>query len=345
MITRRDVLAALPGLSAAWLEVAQAQRRTAPKRVASLELGNGPENPDPSKPLDKDESLFWEAMRKRGWNLGDNIVAERAYANWNAARLPGLAAELVRKRVDLIFCADDAVTVAAARATQSIPILFGNASMPVELGFVESLSRPGRNLTGTAMYADTGIVVKRLEFLRAIVPGERLSWLWSGQTRFAETVSRLRIDEAGRYESAARGLGFDTRIHLLPAPGDIEKVFAEAIAWKAQAITGGGWAVYEAKRQLAQLALRSGLPLANHHREYVEAGGLLSYGPSPSQDAVVTDALIDYMDRILRGAKPSELPVIQPNRYELVINVKTARTLGLTIPRAILARADELMGS
>ena len=113
------------------------------------------------------------------------------------------------------------------------------------------------------------------------------------------------------------------------------------MAWKAQAITGGGWQVFEVRNRVAEFALRNRLPLANNSRGYVEAGGLLSYGPSHSESVLLGQRFVEYLDRILRGAKPSELPVIQPSRYELVINMKTAKTLGLTIPQSVLQRADE----
>lgn len=341
MTTRRDALAVLAALSAVSLAFAQTPIRGSPKRIGELSLRAGPEKPDPGKPLE-DERYFWDALGKKGWTLGDNIVIERAYADWKTERLPGLAAELVRKRVDVILCEDQTEMVAAARATQSIPILFNGAFMPMEQGLIESFSRPGRNLTGTAQHAGTEVATKRLEFLRAIVRSERLSWLWSGD-RFVETVAGGRFDMAKMYESAATGLGFNTRLHFVSAPTDIDKVFEEVIAWKAQAITGGGWQVSEVRNRVAEFALRNGLPLASNHRSYVEAGGLLSYGPSRSERDLLGQHFIAYLDRILRGAKPSELPVIQPSRYELVINMKSAKALGLTIPRSVLQRADEII--
>jgi putative ABC transport system substrate-binding protein len=279
-------------------------------------------------------------LSKKGWILGDNIVVERVYANWKTERLPALAAELVRKRVDVITC-DDETMVAAARATQSIPILFGRALMPMEQGLIESFAKPGRNLTGTAMHAGTEVATKRLEFLRAIARGDRLSWLWGGDTRFAGTVAGGRFDIAKMYESAAARLGFNVRLHFVPAPADIDKVFEEIVDWKAQAITGGGRQVFEVRNRVAEFALRNRLPLANNSRGYVEAGGLLSYGPPDSEAVLLGQGFVEYLDRILRGAKPAELPVIQPSRYELVINMKTAKTLGLTIPQSVLQRADE----
>ena len=316
--------------------------RAKPKRIGELSLGAGPEKADPGKPLEHERS-FWDALSKKGWILGDNIVIERAYANWKAERLSALAEDLVRKGVDVILCEDETAMVAAARATQSIPILFNGALTPVEQGLIESFSRPGRNLTGIAQHAGTEVATKRLEFLRAIVRGERLSWLWGGDTRFAETVAGGRFDLAQMYERAAAGLGFSTRLHFVPAPADIDKVFEEIIAWRAQAITGGGWQVTAVRGRVAEFALRNGLPFASNHRSYVEAGGLLSHGPSTSERVLLGQGFVDYLDRILRGAKPSELPVIQPSRYELVINTKTAKTLGLTIPRSVLQRADEIV--
>lgn len=342
MTTRRAALAVLPALSAAPLVFAQVSARASPKRIGALSLGPGPEKFDPRKPLD-DEGPFWDALSKKGWVLGANIVIERTFADWKTDRLSGLAADLVRKRVDVILCNDETEMVAAARATQSIPILFNGALTPVEQGLIESFSRPGRNLTGTSQHAGTAVATKRLEFLRAIVRGERLSWLWGGDSRYAETVAGGRFDIAKMYESAASGLGFNPRLHFVPAPADIDKVFEEILEWKAQAITGGGWQVFEVRDRVAEFALRNRLPLATNHRPYVEAGGLLSYGLPQSERNLLGERLIEYLDQILRGAKPSELPVIQPSRYELVVNMKTARALGLTIPQSVLQRADEVI--
>jgi putative ABC transport system substrate-binding protein len=340
MTRRRDVLAALPALSVASLASAQGPRSVSPKRIGGLHLVDGPEKTDPAKPLEY-ERPFWEALSKKGWILGDNIVIERVYANWETERLSGLAADLVRKRVDVILCGgDEAELVAAARATPTIPILFVGALIPVEQGLIDSFSRPGRNLTGTALHAGTEVATKRLEFLRAIVQGDRLSWLWGGGTRFAETLRGSQIDVAKMYESAAAGLGFTTRLHLVPTPAAIDKVFDDIVAWKAQAITGGG---YQIQNRAAEFALRKGLPFASNHRYLVEAGGLLSYGISRSERATLDNAVVEYLDRILRGAKPSELPVVQPSRYELVINMKTAKALGLTVPQSILQRADDIL--
>ena len=343
MTTRRDALAFLPTLLIASHARGQPTKRARPKTIGDLSLRPGPENPDPGKPLEG-ESSFWDALNKKGWVLGDNLVIERLYANWMVTRLAGLAAELVRRRVDVILCDDERALVAAARATRSIPILFENALMPVEQGFIESYSRPGRNLTGTAQHAGIEVATKRLEVLRAVVSPGRLSWLWGGDSRFVETVAGGRLDQAEIYEGAAARLGFEPRIHLVPTPADIDRVFEDITAWKAQAITGGGFEVNEVRDRVAEFALRKGLPLATNHRSYVVAGGLLSYGPPRSERSLQRRRLIDYLDRILRGdAKPSELPVIQPSRYELVINMKTAKTLGLKIPRSVLERADEVL--
>ena len=342
MSTRRDALALLPSLLIASHARGQPKKQARLKTLGELSLHPGPENPDPGKPLEG-ESFFWDELNKKGWVLGDNIVIERVYANWKVARLGGLAADLVRRRVDVILCNDETAMVAAARATRSIPILFNGALMPVEQGFIESYSRPGRNLTGTAQHAGIEVATKRLEFLRAVVSGRRLSWLWSGDTRFVETVAGGRLDQAEIYERAAARLGFEPRIHLVPTPDAIDRVFEDITAWKAQALTGGGFQVFEVRDRVAEFAVRKGLALATNHRAIVEAGGLLSYGPPPSERVLQGRRYIDYLDRILRGAKPSELPVIQPSRYELVVNMKTAKTLGLTIPRSVLERADEVL--
>ena len=344
MPTRRDALLALSALSAARLAHAQVPKPGKPKRIGDLNTTPGPERSDPDKPIQGEEP-FWDELRKRGWVLGVNVVIERAYANGKLDRLAGLAEELVRKRVDVVLTDGQEASVAAARATRDIPILFQSGSAwPVELGLIDSFAKPGRNVTGFTDHSGTETVNKRLEFLRAIVPdAKRLSWLWGAPTTAMLTVAGGRFDPVPSLVSAAGALGFETRFHVVRTPEEIADVFAEIVSSRAQAITAGGQTVNMAQEPLGELALRHRLPIAAIHRGYLAAGALLAYGPSNEDYASRRDRWLDYLDRILRGTRPAELPVVQPTRYELVINTKTASALGLTIPRSVQQRADELI--
>lgn len=292
------------------------------------------------------EPNFWRVMAQRGWILGQNVAVERAFANAKLDRLAELAEELVRKRVDVIIVANDQeAMVAAARATRTVPIVVFDAFDPVDQGLIESFARPGRNVTGVALTAAADFTAKRLEYLRAIAPSaKRLCWLRNSDTSFRSRVDGTRIDVTGLAAGAARMLGFETRFFTALSPGDIDKAFAEAVTWGAQAFTARGWPLPSAIREVAQLALRHRLASAFITSEFVEAGGLLSYAIPKSEFELTVLRCIEYIDRILRGANPANMPVIGPDRYELTVNTKTAETLGLTIPQSILVRADRLVG-
>jgi putative tryptophan/tyrosine transport system substrate-binding protein len=343
MTTRRAALMALPALSAAPFAGAQTPRPGQPKRIGDLSMHVGPEGSDPSKPLEG-EGRIWDDMRKKGWILGENCLNYRVFANSKPERLPRLVEELVRARVDVILTDGEDAAVAAARATRTIPILATGLTWPVEIGLIEGFAKPGRNVTGFADHAGAGTVNKRMQFLRAMVPGaKRLSWLWGGSAVAIETVAGGQFDPAPLLESEARALGFDLRIHVVRAPDDMSDVFAEVISWAAHAVTAGGWQVWSAREELARLGLRHRVPVAAFNRSYVSAGALLSYGPTSWGGVAVDTYVLEYLDRILRGARPAELPVIQPSRYELVINTKTAKSLGLTISQALQLQAQELL--
>ncbi len=341
MTTRRDALLALPLLYATFDASAQAPNAYPVKRMGHL-------RPESEPTTIWSEHPFYIALSKKGWILGENLLREPAYADWKIERLAGLAEELVRKRVDVILCNGDLATLAAARATRTIPILFFNVTHPVEMGFIDTYGRPGRNVTGQTY--STGIEVnnKRLQFLREIAPAaKRLSWLIPADYVSLETVAGGRVEVAALHEAAAKGLGFETRFHPFRTVQDIDAAFGDITAWRAQAVAAGALAgsdmVDMRQRRIAELALRHRLPSAFVSRWPVEIGGLLSYARSASESEIFGARLIEYMDRILRGTPPADLPVEQPSRFELVINAKTAKTLGLTIPPTLLTRADELI--
>jgi len=293
------------------------------------------------------EPDFWPVMAQRGWVLGQNIAVERAFSNAKSDRLPQLAQELVRKRVDVILCGanDQQAMVAAARATRTVPIVVFDAFDPVEQGLIDSFARPGRNVTGVALTAGADFDAKRLEYLRAIAPSaKRLCWLRSSASPFRSRVDGTSFDTSRSFAAAANKMGFETRSFQAPRPSDIDQAFTDAMTWGAQAVTvGRAWRLASTRSEVAQLALRHGLPSAFLASGFVQAGGLLSYAVSDSEFELAALRCIEYVDRVLRGANPADMPVIGPDRYELTINTKTAEALGLTIPQSILVRADRLV--
>ena len=316
---------------------AQPMKSGPPRRVGFLVL----DFEDTKTPIPQRAGSL--ALKARGWIEGENLIVERAYADLDVERLAGLADGLVRKGVDVIVAIGPEAALAAARATRSIPIVFFGVVWPVEQGLIDSFARPGRNVTGIAFYTGVEVSNKRLEVLREIAPGaKRLSWLWPPQ--LAETVGGDRYDVAPVLEAAGTRLGFETRLHPVRKMADVETALADVLAVRAQAISVAGSAhLLAARLRLAEFALRHRLPTASSTVFIVEAGGLLSYAPAWAEWQTLTSRNYDYVDRILRGAKPADLPVERPSKYELVINLKTAKALGLTIPQSVLLRADRVI--
>lgn len=340
MTTRRQALRQL-ALLASSSGLPFALGAGAPKRVGILSEASA----EASKDTLIWESEFWELMAQRGWIVGQNVVVERAFADTKSDRLPRLAEELVRKRVDVILClGDQEAMVAAARATRTIPIVVFEVLDPVEQGLVESFAHPGRNVTGICLSRGPDLALKRLQYLRTIVPSaKRLCWLWGHDTSLATRVDGSRYDVAASLATAAQKMEFETRIYRVTGASDIDKALADAATWQAQALTTSGFPLFLARREVARFALRQRLPSAFAVVEFVQAGGLLSYGVPDSETQLLTLRWIEYIDRVLRGANPADMPVIGADRYELQINMKTAETLGLSIPQSILSRADGLV--
>jgi putative ABC transport system substrate-binding protein len=292
----------------------------------------GEEASDPS------EARLWQAfrsgMRERGWIEGQNILIESRWAEGNSARLPQLAADLVRVKVDLIVTRGSIYTQGARTATSSIPIVFTMHADPEKTGHVASLARPGGNITGLSIQM-TDLNVKGLEILISAVPkAKRIAVLGSpDMPSYAPSVKAL--------QEAARSFQLQLWTMVARTGADLENAFSAIAREHAQAVVVLGFGPYMAARQrIAELALRYRLPTFFSWRDHVEAGGLMSYGPD------LTDLLrraAIYVDKILRGAKPADLPVEQPTKFELVINLKTAKALGLTIPPSVLGRADQVI--
>jgi putative ABC transport system substrate-binding protein len=291
-----------------------------------------------NKASDPAEAHLWQALRlglrERGWIEGGNMLIEYRWAEGNFARLPELAADLVRLKVDLIVARASIWVQAAKEATSSIPIVFFVHADPVGMGHVASLAKPGGNITGLSeVSVDTE--AKRLELLKATDPRiRRVAVLWNPDT--PSHAPRLKaVEEAGR------PLRLQLQVIGVRTGAELEGAFSSMVREHAQAVLVLSSAFVLAERQhLAELATRHRLPTMFLQREPVEAGGLMSYGPDHA-DLYRRGAI--YVDKILRGARPADLPVEQASKFELVINRKTAKDLGLTIPPALLLQADQVI--
>jgi putative tryptophan/tyrosine transport system substrate-binding protein len=273
-----------------------------------------------------------EALRGFGWIDGEGIRITTQFADLKEERLASIAQGFVRRKVAIIVCKGTPPTDAARRATTSIPIVMSGASDPIAAGFTRNLARPDGNVTGTSLVL-TETAGKRLQFLKEVI--QRLT---RTAVLHAGGPGQSQLDEV---RAAARQLGLEHQEFVYRGLGALETQFGEIRAARAESlIVIAAHSIDEARAPLAQLAMRHRLPTAFTFREYVETGGLLSYGPNLG--AVHLRAAY-YVDRLLRGAKPADLPIEQPTRFELVINAKTARALGLTIPQSLLVRADEII--
>ncbi len=278
---------------------------------------------------------FQQGLRELGYREGENIAIEFRSADGSLERLNDLADELVRLHVDVIVAGSGLGAKAAQRATSTIPIVMANAGDPVELGLVASLPRPGGNITGLTPMTEE-LSGKRLELLREVVPRlRRLGVLWDQDS----PPSAAQFKEL---KAAAKSLGVDIRsLAVRPPVPEIEKAFETAKTWRADAfIALDDPLLFSNRTRIIALAARHRLPAVYGYREFPDAGGLLAYGPS-RYDMYRRAAA--YVDKILKGAKPADLPVERPMRFELVVNLKTAKTLGLTIPQSVLVRADQVI--
>jgi putative ABC transport system substrate-binding protein len=277
---------------------------------------------------------FVEALRRLGWIEGKNVVFEYRYAENRLDRLPELAAELVRLNVDVIVTAGTLAPLAAKRATTTIPIVMTAPGDPLGTGLVASLARPGGNVTGTSIMAPD-IAGKRLELLKELLPRiSRVAILWNAANPYPANVFR-------ETEAAARMMGIEVQSLEVRRPEDFDSVLEAARTQRSDGlITVEDPLTVNYRNKIVDFAATNRLPAIHGFREFVEVGGLMSYGASLlhlfRQSAI-------YVDKILRGAKPADLPVEQPTTFELVINLKAATALGLTIPPTIMVRADEVI--
>jgi len=313
--------------------LAGAQPPARPRRIGMLFLGS-------AEAQGIRVALIREELRKLGYVEGQTVTFEVRWADGRLDRVPALATELVRAPVDLMVTSGSQLVQILRGMTSTIPIVVAIMSDPVGAGFAASLARPGGNITGLA-FQDSDLGTKRLQLLKEVLPG---------LTRVAILYDPRGPDEATRAsaanilhetEAAARSLGLTGHVLPVRRASDFENAFASAKRARAQAVMQVSSPLFAAHRQvLVDLASRNQLPVACETREFVVLGCLLAYGPS--FDDMFRRAAT-YVDRVLKGAKPGDLPIEQPTRFELVVNMKTAKALGLTIPPAVLLRADEMI--
>jgi putative ABC transport system substrate-binding protein len=326
---RREFITLLGGAAATWPLAARAQQPAGRVyRVGYLTVASRQQQLHLIK-------AFEEGLRSLGYRVGENVVIEYRFADGEMERLPALAADLVRLGVDVIVTGANPNTVAAMKATKTIPIVMTNSIDPVGTGLVASLARPGGNVTGFAQDAGGELNGKRLELLRETLPNlSRVGILWNPGV--ASNRSRLTS-----MRDATQGM----ELMLVPveARGQdaFEQAFTTMMKERMQAFVILGDAVlFNYRGQIAEMAIRNRLPAASSFKEFAEAGLLLTYGAN-AQDLFRRSAV--FVDKIFKGAKPADLPVEQPIKFELVVNLKTAKALGLTIPPTLLARADEVI--
>jgi len=330
MMDRRTFLTAVGGSILAAPLSGDAQQGPKVPQIGLLSL-----NLAPNRHL---QEAFRQGLRDLGYVEGRNLVIEYRDAEGKLERLPALAAQLVALKVDVIVTGGGTPTALAAKqATRTLPIVFASAPDPVTDGLVTSLARPGGNITGSSNI-NPDLVGKCLEQLKQAVPGvTRVTVLWEPGA-VSERTEKAMLKGA---ELAARALGVRLQFVEARGPADFDRAFSDMTRARGSALTVWGSAMFfSERRRLVDLAAKNRLPVVYPQWEFVDAGGLMSYGPS-IPDSFRRAAV--YVDKILKGAKPADLPVEQPTKFELVINLKTAKTLGLTIPQSVLLRADQVI--
>jgi putative ABC transport system substrate-binding protein len=326
---RRDFIALLGGATAVWPLAARAQQPPGRVyRVGYLTISS------------REQSLhllraFEEGLRSLGYRVGENVVIEYRSADGDMERLSALAADVVRLGVDVILSLSNPFTLAAMKATTTIPIVVATGVDLVGAGLVASLARPGGNVTGLAVDTGGEILGKRFELLKETLPNlSRLGILWNPDVAF------IRNRQTSMAETA-RTLGLTTIPVEARGLDTLEEAFATMVRERVQAfVMQGDSVLFNYRGQIAEMALRNRLPAASLQKEYADAGFLLTYG-ADIPDLYRRSAV--FVDKILKGAKPADLPVEQPTKFELVINLKTAKALGIIVPPTLLTRADEVI--
>ena len=306
--------------------IVEAQQSTAPRRIGVLVVSFSPES--------KEAQAFRQGLRDAGYVEGRDVVLEWRFSEGKYDRVPGQATELVQSNVDLIVADTTVAAQAAKRATSTIPIVMAFVADPISAGFVNSLAHPGGNITGLSMMIPD-VSTKRLYLLKEIVPRlARVSVLWNPNSPFhAKVIDELKV--------AAPGLGIDLTFLTVQKPEDIEPAFAAAVRARADALyVIEEPVIYTNRMTLLNLLSKARLPAIFPVRRFVADGGLICYGTN-FEDLFRRSA--GYVDKILKGANPGTLPVEQPVKFDLVVNLKTAKALGLAIPQSVMIQADEVI--
>jgi putative ABC transport system substrate-binding protein len=330
---RRDLFALVAGMTTLRPLAARAQQK-AMRVIAFLNSGSR----EQAGPLG---IAFRQGLSENGYIEGENWTAEYRYADGDYDRLPALAADLVSRKVDVVVSiGGDASARAAKNATSTIPIVFSTGGDPVQAGLVASFARPGGNLTGFSIMA-AELQAKRLELLSELVPDAGvIAMLVYGR---ANDISGAPLSGGAAQEAAARAKGLKLHIVKAGSESEIDAAFSTLVELKAGAVIVSPDALFNSRprrEQLVALASRYAIPAIYQWREFADEGGLISYGANL---LVLWHRLGLYTGQILNGVKPADLPIQRPNKFELVINLKTAKALGLTVPQSLLARADEVI--
>jgi putative tryptophan/tyrosine transport system substrate-binding protein len=321
---RRDFITLIGGATAAWPLAARAQQAEKRHTIGILSAGGAPVL----------RTVLFDALRELGWIEGKNVIFDQRFAENRLERLPELAADLVRLKVDVIAAAGTLAPLAAKRATATIPIVMTAAGDPLGSGLVASLARPGGNVTGMSLMApDLG--AKRLELLKEVLPRlSRVAVLWNADNPYSALVFK-------ETKTGGQILGIEVQSLDVRTPDDFDGTFEVARRQRPDAlITVEDPLTVDQRKRIADFALGQQLPSLHGVREFVAAGGLMSYGASLAD---LFRRAAGYVDKVLRGAQPADLPVQQPTKFEFVINLKTASALGLQIPDKLVALADEVI--
>lgn len=326
---RREFITLLGAAAGAWPLAARAQQSVgkAPREIGIL------------SPFSRSDSETWhlafrQGLRELGWVDGENIRIQYRYAEGSSERLPELVADLIGHKVELIVVAVTPDALAAAKATKTIPIVMASAGDPVAAGLIQNLARPGGNITGLSQMS-TDLAAKRLELLKEVVPNlSSVGVLWNPR----DAISAITW---GEIQIPARRINVELHSLEVEGVGEFDSAFAKATDAKVGAIYPLPAPIFvNNERRIVEFAANSRLPSVFHLPEFVHLGGLMSYGPDRVE---LFRRAATYVDKILKGANPGDLPVEQPTKFELVINLKTARAFGLTVPATLLTSANEVI--
>jgi putative tryptophan/tyrosine transport system substrate-binding protein len=326
MMHRRTFIVAVAAVMIAAPLAASAQTATTVRRIGHLSPG--------AQPIPAELQSEYAPLRALGWVEGQNLIVERRYANGRAELLRPLAEELVRLKVEIIVTDGTAAALAAKSATTAIPIVMATVGDPVRAGLVASLARPGGNITGFSIVGPE-LNAKRLALLRELLPGLQRLGVLELSTNPYYRATRKDLDQS------CQSLGMQPIFVEVAAAGELENAISEMARQRAQALFVQGDDLFGDNRvSLMSAASRYALPTLATNKEVLEAGALVFYGNSKAEQAQRNAA---FIDRILRGAKPADLPIEQPTKFELVINLKAAKALGITVPQSLFLRADEVI--